>query len=432
MKYETVKSFILVVLVGISFLLSFILWSYQPNYENVLDTSYVNEVDIGGLERTKNEVVEPIEIVFRNGEKATSFITPNDRYSFYKDIASWSLYDYRLTNSNGRPDDNKKFVEMVFSSAIPADLVTNLFTFHDQIDPPSWSFERAFLVLDEKQRTVELKIISVDNRKQITATIEKAEVYDDILAIMKDESKSSEYISFGVSNSPIYLPKDRVKMAKKTLAATIIRPDDFINALFSNPALVTPNVREAYFTDGQRGLRIVQDGRKLEFFNPIEATYNILDPIELVEKSVNNINEHKGWTNDYLFENINKSSNNIRYRLYYEGYPVFDHYSLSIIEQEWREQELFQYTRSLIKIGNLLNSEEVQLPSGQEISTFLQNDNRFKIENIHDIQIGYTMSHLDDAHSLMLEPNWYILYQGEWIKLNLEDYQKDLQVTGGD
>ncbi len=432
MNYETLKSFILFVLVGISFLLSFILWSYQPNYENVLDTSYVNEVDIGGTEKTKNEVVEPIEIVFKNKDKVTSFIHSSDRQHFYKDLAAWALYDYRVTNSNGRPEEDKKYVEMVFPNAIPAELVTSLFTFHDQIEPPSWSFERVFLILDEKNHSVELKVLSVDDRKQITAIIEKAETYDTILGYINGQKNLEEYISFGVSDTPIYLPKNRVKMTKKTLVATNIKPDEFINALFSNPALVTRNIKEAYFTDGQRGMRIFQEGRRLEFINPIQSSYAIIDPIELLEKSVNNINEHKGWTNDYLFENINKSSNNIQYRLYYEGIPVFDHYSLSIIEQGWRQQELHQYNRPLVKIGNLLNSQEVELSSGQEISNLLQDESRMKIENIHDIQVGYTMNYLDDAHSLTLEPNWYILYQGDWVKFNVEDYQKDMQVRGGD
>src|SRR5699024_1406547 len=175
MNYETIKSFILVVLVGISFLLSFILWSYQPNYEDVYDTSYVNEVDIGGAEKTKNELVEPIEIIFRNGEKTKSFIDPMDRESFYKDLASWVLSDYQLSDSIGRPNEDELFIELIFPNAIPAELITNLFTFHDKIDPPDWSFERVFLTFDEKHHSLILRILSVDDRKQITATIDKAD-----------------------------------------------------------------------------------------------------------------------------------------------------------------------------------------------------------------------------------------------------------------
>lgn len=433
MNYETIKSFVLVVLVGTSFLLSFILWSYQPNYEDFYDKSYVNEVDVGGTERTKNDLVKPSEIIFRNGNEAMGFINPMDQQAFYKELASWPLYEYNIADSHGRPGKDEQFVEVVFPSAIPASLITNLFTFHDdQIDPPNWSFERVFITFDEQDRTLKLVILSVDDRKQISATIEKSDTYEKLLSYLNDHSDLEDYISFGVSNGPIYLPKESVELSCKTLVASSIEPDSFINALFSNPNLVTRNIKEAYFTDGQRGMRIVHEGRQLEFINPIQSTYDIVDPNELLDKSVNNINEHKGWTDDFLFENINNTSNNIRYRLYHEGYPVFDHYSLSIIEQEWREQELYQYTRPLIQIGNLLNTKEVELPSGQEVSTLLTNDRQINKKEIKDIQIGYSLNYMADAHSLTLEPSWYILYQGEWIKINPTDYYKDLHAKGGD
>src|SRR5690625_52348 len=299
MNYETIKTFILVVLVGISFLLSFILWSYQPNYEDFYDTSYVNEVDIGGNEKTKNELVGPIEVVFRNGEIVKSFTNPVDRESFYKDITSWVLTDYFLSDSTGRPNEDEVFVELIFPSAIPAELITNLFTFQDKIEPPNWSFERVFLTFDEEHHSLELRIISVDDRKQISARIEKSDIYEELMAYMDDHPDLQEYIIFGATNAPIYLPEERVQMSSKTLVASDIEPESFINALFSNPSLVQPNIREAYFTDGQRGMKIVQEGLHLEFINPIQSTHEVLEPIELMEKSVSNINEHKGWTNEY-------------------------------------------------------------------------------------------------------------------------------------
>ena len=66
MKLETFKTIILTILVGISLLLTFSLWNYQPNYDPLYPTSsnYVNEVDAGGIEETKRSIIEPINIVF--------------------------------------------------------------------------------------------------------------------------------------------------------------------------------------------------------------------------------------------------------------------------------------------------------------------------------------------------------------------------------
>lgn len=431
MKYETVKSFILFVLVGISFLLSFILWSYQPNYESFRDTSYVNEVDIGGNEKTKNELIEPSEIIFRNDEKTTGFMNPIDRQSLYDDIASWELYDYKLMEANGRPD-METFVELIFPTNVPVSLATNAFTFNDDFEPPDWSFERVFITFNDESQSLKFTILSVDGRNQIVATIEKSDTYKLLLSYMENDKLLDEHISFGTPDNPIYLPKEQMSLESKTLVATSIKPESFIDALFSDPSYVTPNLQEAYFTDGQRGMRIVHDGRILEYINPIQSNYERLTPAELIDKSINNINEHKGWTNNYYFENIDNTLNRISYRLYYEGYPVFDRFNLSVIKQEWREQELYQYNRPLVSIGNTLSSKEVELPAGEHVIQLLTYDKNINLENIKDIQIGYSLNYLDDAHSLTLKPSWYLLYNGEWTIFNEADYEHELHVKGGD
>src|SRR5699024_8255665 len=98
----------------------------------------------------------------------------------------------------------------------------------------------------------------------------------------------------------------------------------FIDALFSNPSLVKPNQEEAFFTDGQRGMRIFQDGRYLEFIHPIETNDEKLEPAELVDKSIDHINAHKGWNNEYHLESLNPAIGKVEYRLYYDGVPVYD------------------------------------------------------------------------------------------------------------
>ena len=165
MNYETIKSFILVVLVGISFLLSFILWSYQPNYDYFYDASYVNEVDIGGVENTRNDLFKPTEVVFRSDDKVFSFTNPLERESFYQDITSVVLYDVNVSELTERPDvTHDEYVEMVFPNPVPAEILTSLFSFEEDLLPPNWSFERMFLTFNDEARTLQLTVISADER----------------------------------------------------------------------------------------------------------------------------------------------------------------------------------------------------------------------------------------------------------------------------
>src|SRR5690625_4623575 len=159
----------------------------------------------------------------------------------------------------------------------------------------------------------------------------------------KKEKEITEFIKFNYTHQPIYKPKNPIEMQKKTLVSSSIEPDLFINALFINPNLVTPNRKEAYFTDGQRGMSVLQDGKKLEFINPVQSSFERLSAVELIDKSIHHINDHKGWTNDYFFDEIKGSKNEVVFRLYHDGYPLFDHAGLTIMEEEWKEQNLYQY-----------------------------------------------------------------------------------------
>src|SRR5699024_12626876 len=107
MKYESIKTFILVVLIFISFVLSFIVWSYQPNFESLSEESQVSEIDVGGEEKTKNELIEPIKIVFNNKGNIKSFKEQKDRRAMYKELATWLMDVVEVNKKKGQPDAKK-------------------------------------------------------------------------------------------------------------------------------------------------------------------------------------------------------------------------------------------------------------------------------------------------------------------------------------
>src|SRR5699024_8265615 len=92
MSKEAIKTLIIVVLLAISFLLSFIIWSYQPNYEFLYDADYVGEVDIGGNDRKKNEHINPNTIVFHENGSSRGFKDMVEQQLFYQTLTSWKLY----------------------------------------------------------------------------------------------------------------------------------------------------------------------------------------------------------------------------------------------------------------------------------------------------------------------------------------------------
>src|SRR5690625_6221595 len=96
--------------------------------------------------------------------------------------------------------------------------------------------------------------------------------------------------------------------------------------------------------------------------------------------------------------------------MYHDGYPIFSHEDYSMIEQRWEGQELYQYKRPLFKLTNLLSSEQVTLPSGKDVMSYLKENENYQLEHISDIRYGYRLIYEEGSFSVILEPTWYIKY----------------------
>lgn len=421
MRLEKIKTFILIVLVGLSLLLTFGLWTYQPKNDLLYDTSYVNEVDLGGTEETKRSIVEPNMLVFHRDGEYFSYNDPTDGQELYKDMQLWELQNLSITESNGVPVNDYQ-LELIFPDDIPVEMIPSLFTLEsDEESLPGWSFRHVYITFNQGLSSLNIQFLSVDGRKQATAVIEDQDAYNQLWATISDPDDLTEYMLFESADTPIYLPKNELKMSKRSIAVEGIDPKEFVNALFSNPSLVSANYDEAYYTDGQRGLSVLQDGRRMEFINPIHPNYEQMNVAELLDTSIESINEHKGWTDEFKLASIDADNNSLVYRMHYGGYPVFNHGGLSIIDQKWRNHELHQYRRPLFRLNNTLGGEDITLASGSEVIAYLEEEEKFETSKIKNVQVGYHLSYSDNvSYNLTLEPSWYVNYKGQWQEIELK------------
>lgn len=433
MSYEAIKSLILVLLIGTSIFLSFILWTYQPNYKQIYDTSYVNEVNVGGKELLKSKLVKPQHIMFNRGEIKYDFEKPNDRNRFYEDMANWTFYEYEESIVDDQEVAMDQHIEILYPIQIPTELLGNMFTFNDSIEFPSWLFDKIIITLDEQTHTVQLTVYSVDKKRKITATVDKLETFEYLQNHLYELTNLVQYIDINQNETtePIYIPKESVEMQKKTLVITQIEPELFVNALFSNPNVVTPNRKEAYFTDGQRGMTVVEDEKGLEFIHPIQTTFQRSELLDLLDKSVEHINDHKGWTNDFLLDEYIPINNELVFRLHHNGYSLFDYHHLTTIKEAWRNQQLYRYNRPLFKLDNVLNNKKETLASGEKIKEYLKQHDSFEWNKINNLKIGYHVQFLHDSHSVSLEPSWFILYENEWRRILPEEVQSMEEIGVG-
>ncbi|WLV24669.1 two-component system activity regulator YycH [Aciduricibacillus chroicocephali] len=421
MKMETFKSIALFFLVVVSLLLTLSLWNESPRYkERLYSSSYVNEVDVGGKEYKKKDIIDPNQVLFHNRDSVKGFEFPKDEKEFYIEMSFWSLHDF----STGEAEWNRKKrneIEVRYPTPVPMKLLSSLFTMDDEVFLPAWSFNRAFITFNQASTAMQIKFLSADGAYEATATINDTVQYKRLMSYFETGNDLIDYIPFGDGPAPIYIPKGEQTVLQRSMGAQMIDEKKFVNALFKKPSMVSKNTGEAYYLDGQRGMRILQNKRSMEYINPIESNKVSMDPADLIDKSATNINEHKGWTADYNLFQVDPKTNTVRYKMYYKGYEVFNNNGLATIEQIWRNDQLYKYRRPLFSLNNSLGGDPITLPSGQELIRALKENSDYDLSGIQDIRIGYHLEYPEsDAHSVILRPSWFMDYKGNWqeIKIN--------------
>jgi len=425
MKLETFKSILLFVLVGISLLLTFSLWNDSPRYAKLNNSKYISEADVGGDVMKKKDLIDPNQIIFHDGDRVQGFGNPKYEKELYIDLSLWELEDFRTGEAEWNRKKQRE-IEIIYPAPVPMRLLTSLFTMESDVFLPAWSYKRIFLTFDQASTTMQVKFISSDGAYEATATLNDAAQYKKLSGYFTNGNHLVDYLAFKNGTKPIYIPAEAQTVNRRSIGAQTIDEKKFVKALFKKQSMVSENKGESYYLDGQRGMRVMQNKRSIEYVNLIESDKVAMDSADLIDKSIENINEHKGWTADFdynLFK-IDTNNNSVSYKMYYKGYEIFNSNGLATIEQQWRKGELYKYRRPLFYLNSSLGSDPVTLPSGKEIVKALKENSDYEQSEIQDIRIGYFLDYPEtDTHSIILEPLWFMNYKGNWQPIEISNLQ---------
>ncbi|GAA0608112.1 two-component system activity regulator YycH [Virgibacillus siamensis] len=436
MNLETVKSIILWVLVLLSLLLTFSLWNFQPNLKLSNNSEYVDQVDLGGKEVTQQEIIEPKSIIFHNGNTFYGFSDPKDMQSLYRDMQSWVMYDFQVSEKNGEPSQEKQ-LEIIFPEPMPMQMAKTLFTFNKVGSVPEWSFKKMYITFNTENSALKVIFVAENGERRATAVVNNSKKYDRLWRYLTTFEGLREYKLVKSGSRPYYVPKYQIKMNQKVLTVNTINPSKLVDALFNTPEVVRPNEineNQLYFTDGIRGMKVYQNTQRMEFQNPYQSASRPLQDTELITQSVQKINSAKGWTGEYNLMHIKSPDNIIYYQMYYNGYPIYSTLGLSVLMQEWQPTEisveLNSYNRPLFRLNNLINENPVTLKSASEVLSYLENDSSYKLENISDLRVGYYLSYqgIDTNNVVKLQPGWFMENNGSWQRV---EFNEEMQFQEG-
>lgn len=155
MKYETMKTVILVFLVGVSIYLTWTLWTFQVNYEEISNSEPVKEV----VEpKEVKEIVQPNKLVFHENDHYVGTTNETEINRVMDEIAAWKFYDIGEAKAYRNNDINKVLygpnkLIIEFPDLVPFELYKGVLRVSDR-EIPNEEFDKLVIDLSNPSQKV--------------------------------------------------------------------------------------------------------------------------------------------------------------------------------------------------------------------------------------------------------------------------------------
>lgn len=433
MTYENIKSVILIILVCFSVFLTWSIWTYQPNYDVMEKPNTVEKVAISDKKEVE-EIVRPDRVYYHlSKEKHFGSVDKNEIRKIIDEMSSWNFTGFENISTDIASYSsfihNKGNAVILFPDSIPIDLYRTIIEIKED-DPPNFQFDRIVVDMENTQKEQgQVYFISSKDKKAFRSHVPSSFIenfHNGFFKNIEYNQRYSKHIPITVSTERIlFVPADKTKMLRYQYLSNPLESEKFKNALFKDPSVVQKNYQPTgeEYKDYSSLLRVNYEKNTLSYVNPVESNEKNVSSNNLLKRSIDFVNEHGGWTDNYRFVKVDESTNKVLFRLYEDkGYPVFSEESkISEIRHRWGQNEILEYSRSNFSFGVLTETTETILSSGQTAFNLLEGMEGFEIEQLQDLMLGYKMTKDSQTRLVYLEPSWYYKSDDDWKRVPMDE-----------
>jgi regulatory protein YycH of two-component signal transduction system YycFG len=441
---EQMKSTLLILLVFTSIFLTWEITTYQPKYDYILPTEYVAHEGLA-QKKESNELIRPEMIMYHFGEGEHTVSYPEMfQYSvIQRQMPNWYFYSFRKIEE----EQYKQWQEMInqyegiefsFSTGVPFQLLTDNFQIRmEESDLPL--VNRIWIYQDKLTKEVHAMFISTEEQSMVRArtgisvrelgeylTLGENRPFHEAHVLVKPEVNGVYPVHY-LSTEPTEIKEYRYFYQR-------IPIETMIPYLFVDPTLVRQiqdRSGDSFYTDGSRGVQLHQSQLNMYYFHPLPDQPAARQQTEnYVQRSIQFVNQHKGWDQPYYLYNIEKNTPEdhieVQFRKYIGNFPVVDEYpekDQNMIQLEVQFDRVVGYNRPLIEIDRVMDQVSRELPPGTKVIEYLKEEN-LPLEEIEKIFIGYK-SEIQEYYVSYI-PHWVVQWEnGEQLFIKNLDYTKE-------
>lgn len=422
MKLEQFKSILLTVLVLISIIFFWSLVTFQKNYELVSNQDNVKEVKkINNIKKDVKELVIPNKIIYRNDKKSyhgvqnMNAITP-----FMDEVRDFSFYGFQrganefANKFDESPDSQVLIIE--FPGDIPYELLKSMYTVESK-EVPNGNFRYLIIFPNDLKNDEGIAYFASTDLHSIVKANVWSSSFDNIKKLMQSiNGKGPSYYAYRKkSGGYLFVAKDEITIPDEQYYPRLYDEKIFVDTLLSNPDMVTINGNE--YTDGSSLLKFQNDRQMLTLVDTT-VTESPASVYDMITTSINYINGHGGWTDQYYYSGAYLSSKKISFQLYTNNYPVFNESGLNELALEVGNTKIHSYKRPYFRLDFISynpTKQDIKLPSGTTVLNNMQKDG-VDLETVDDVIIGYYMYRDNEKGVVKFQPSWFYKIGNSWIR----------------
>lgn len=428
--YEKIKTIVLALLVLLSVILTWQLWTFQPDYallEN--EANYVENIVISD-ERKMEEIIQPEQIVIHQEENIYLLEQVNPLFrELYGQLLQSHLTQITLLDNQEQLEQPDEAIEIIFPTGIPSQIILSIFEFPEEERGVLKEIERLLLYTNESKEKLLLRFISYKEQQVIetTTTLSVSEFFEHYLVKAQQLPKGFAFdmnVKDKPFRPPLYLPEEERTYRSVSYTTSPILVNAFTQLFFTEPSSVRyfrQENNDELYTDGNRMINVTLDGILMEYVYPIFSDAQERSQRHVIAHSADFINSHGGWTDQYVLDSWsgNGAKEEAVFRLKLNGLPVInlsgqDAMKLKVVrtgnQTSGYSRPLLELNYYLAEVGNTM-----ELPSGHEVIEKVKNIEYFLLEKLEKVIIGYEIQ--KNNAIIVAEPAWFILYDGHWQKI---------------
>ena len=434
LKYlEHVKSVALFVLIMLSLALTFTIWTFTPSLQEIETPTQV-DVSIGD-NRTADEVVRPVKVLYHHEEEVTGTFSQAEIEAMLETIQRWEISDVQLFEEEAGTDALKQYLEepgrtvLYYPGAVPFPVFDVIMDITDNNLPES-TFNRVVVEWGtEENPESTMYFINTGSGRIYEAQVSEAELMEFRGDYVQQSKEYDRYVTDPrIGRLPVYVPENPLEKTSFDYLLDETSPATFADAIMDNPtAEFAGDLQSEEFTDDSGAIMRELNGQKsINYVQPKAETSDPAIPSDLVYNSINFVNEHGGWTDQYVYFGMKSVNQQISYQLFFEGAPVFSNTTAVSLDVEWGIddgiEQAFRYSRPTYLLDSVVETRTIEMASGEAV---LEAVSRLDIdlETVEAVMIGYELTRSEDEQLIELitfQPAWYYKANGKWTRLSDE------------